>query len=60
MIVLKSDNSYTDIDTRLQIVSNKIRLYPLLINNSGTDFLTINFKGFQIRPFTLTLLSIDI
>lgn len=60
LIVLLSNNTFKDMTAKLQIVGNKIRIYPMLITDQGNDYLTLSFTGFQIRPFTLTLPSINV
>lgn len=56
-----SDNTYSIIDScQFEIVDNKFKIYPAVINSSGTNYVNKQIKTIFIRPFTHTFSSLDI
>ena len=56
-----SDNTYSIIDScQFEIVDNKFKIYPAVINSDGTNFVNKQIKSIFIRPFVYIFSSLDI
>ena len=61
VLITYEDNTYCVMNTcQFEIVDNKFKLYPCVLNASATNFLTKQIKAISIKPFAYVFSTLDV
>ena len=61
ILITFEDNTYcSQTGCSFEVIDNKFKLYPAVLNSTATGYLTKQIKGITIRPFAHVFSSLDV